>query len=62
MINLTPMEIQVADFIKLGKPNKEISDILNSSIHFISRHRDNIRVKTGLKNKKINLRSFLFSG
>ena len=59
MVNLTPKEIHVADLIKFGKSNKEISEILNSSIHTISRHRENIRKKTGLKNKKVNLRSFL---
>jgi PAS domain S-box-containing protein len=59
MVNLTPMEIHIADLIKFGKTNKEISEILHSSIHTISRHRENIRKKTGLKNKKINLRSFL---
>ena len=59
MVNLTPREIHVADLIKFGKSNKEISEILNSSIHTISRHRENIRKKTGLKNKKVNLRSFL---
>ena len=59
MVNLTPREIYVADLIKFGKSNKEISEILNSSIHTISRHRENIRKKTGLKNKKINFRSFL---
>ncbi len=59
MLNLTPMEIHIADLIKFGKTNKEISEIMHSSIHTISRHRENIRKKTGLKNKKINLRAFL---
>lgn len=59
MINLTPKEIEIAGFIKFGKSNKEISEILNNSIHTISHHRENIRKKTGLKNKKINLRTFL---
>lgn len=59
MVNLTPMEIHIADLIKFGKTNKEIAEIMHSSIHTISRHRENIRKKTGLKNKKINLRSFL---
>jgi PAS domain S-box-containing protein len=59
MVNLTPKEIHIADLVKFGKTNKEISEIMNSSIHTISRHRENIRKKTGLKNKKINLRSFL---
>jgi len=61
MINLTPTEIHVANLIKLGKSNKEISTILNNSVHTISRHRGNIRKKTGLKNQKINLRSFLLT-
>jgi DNA-binding CsgD family transcriptional regulator len=61
MVNLTPMEIHIADLIKLGKTNKEIAEITNSSIHTISRHRENIRKKTGLKNKKVNLRSFLLT-
>ncbi|MCA1793343.1 MAG: PAS domain S-box protein [Desulfobacteraceae bacterium] len=59
LVNLTPTEIHVANLIKSGKTNKEMSQLLNSSIHTISRHRENIRTKTGLKNKKVNLRSFL---
>ena len=59
MVNLTPKEINIANLVKFGKTNKEISEIMHSSIHTISRHRENIRKKTGLKNKKVNLRSFL---
>jgi len=55
------MEIHVADLVRYGKSNKEISEILSSSPHTISRHRENIRKKIGLKNKKINLQSFLSS-
>ncbi|MBU1344276.1 MAG: PAS domain S-box protein [Proteobacteria bacterium] len=61
MINLTPTEMHVANLIKLGKTNKEISTMLDSSVHTIARHRENIRKKTGLKNKKTNLRSFLLT-
>lgn len=61
MINLTPTEIHVANLIKLGKTNKEISTLLNSSPHTIARHRENIRKKIGLKNTKTNLRSFLMT-
>ncbi|MBU1344499.1 MAG: LuxR C-terminal-related transcriptional regulator [Proteobacteria bacterium] len=59
MVNLSPSEIQVADLIKFGKSNKEISEILNNSVHTIATHRENIRKKLKIKHKKINLRSFL---
>ncbi len=61
MVNLTPAEIQVADLIKFGKTNKEISEILMKSIHTIASHRENIRKKLNIKHKKVNLRSFLRS-
>lgn len=59
--NFTPMQIQVADLVKAGKTTKEISDVLNLSDRAIEFHRNNIRNKLGLKNKKINLRSYLLS-
>jgi len=61
MVSLTPTEIQVASLVKEGKTNKEIALILNKSMRAISSHRDNIRKKFGLKNKKINLRTYLLS-
>ncbi|MBC2717115.1 MAG: PAS domain S-box protein [Desulfobacteraceae bacterium] len=59
--NFTPMQIQVADLVKAGKTTKEISEVLNLSDRAIEFHRNNIRNKLGLKNKKINLRSYLMS-
>lgn len=59
MLNLTPMEIQIASMIKLGKSNKDISNILNRSVYTISNHRNNMRKKLNLQNKSINLRTFL---
>jgi PAS domain S-box-containing protein len=59
--NFTPMEIQIADFVKAGKSTKEISELLNISDRAIEFHRNNIRNKLGLKNKRINLRSYLMS-
>ncbi|MDM8538693.1 helix-turn-helix transcriptional regulator [Desulfobacterales bacterium HSG17] len=59
LIKLTPTEMLIATLIKSGKSNREVAEILNSSIHTISRHRENIRKKLGLKNEKINLRRFL---
>jgi PAS domain S-box-containing protein len=59
--NFTPMQIQIADLVKAGKSTKEISELLNISDRAIEFHRNNIRSKLGLKNKKINLRSYLMS-
>jgi len=58
---LTPMEIRTADLLKEGKTNKEIGEILCLSPNTIKFHRNNLRNKLGLKNKKINLRSHLLS-
>jgi DNA-binding CsgD family transcriptional regulator len=60
-INLTPMEIRVANLVKEGQTNKEIADIMCLSKNTIMFHRYNIRRKLGLKNKKINLRSHLLT-
>jgi DNA-binding CsgD family transcriptional regulator len=58
---LTPMEIQVAQLIKEGKTTREIAELLNSSRRTIESHRQNIRVKLGLKHTKANLGSHLSS-
>jgi PAS domain S-box-containing protein len=58
---LTPAEIIVADLIRQGKSTKEISTICNLSPKTIDHHRERIRKKLGIKNKKINLHSHLDS-
>jgi len=60
-LNLTPIQIQVANLIKDGKTSKEIASLLNLSENTILSYRYRIRSKLGLKNTKKNLRSYLLS-
>jgi len=57
----TPAELRVAGFIKDGKTVKEIANILGVSEAAINSHRQHIRNKLGLKDKKVNLRAHLQS-
>lgn len=60
-LRLTPNEIKVASLIKEGKTSKEIAEFLNVSLNTIITHRYNIRKKTGLRSKKLNLRAYLYT-
>lgn len=60
-LKLTPTEIKLASLIKDGRTTKEAAELLGLSENTIQVHRHHIRSKLGLKNKKINLRSYLRS-
>jgi PAS domain S-box-containing protein len=60
-LKLTPAEIQVSNLIRQGRTTKEIASIFNLSVKTIDSHRRNIRNKLGIKNKKENLRTHLFT-
>jgi DNA-binding CsgD family transcriptional regulator len=60
-LSLTPTEIKVASLIKDGKSSKEIAALLHASENTVRSHRYHIRNKLDLKNKKVNLRSYLRS-
>jgi PAS domain S-box-containing protein len=60
-LGLSPTELRVAYLIKEGKSSKEIADLLNVSLNAVLFHRNNIRKKVGLKNRKTNLVTYLQS-
>ncbi len=60
-LKLTPTEIQVANLIKQGKTTKEIAELMNLEPSTIYFHRDNIRIKVGIKKTGTNLRTYLLS-
>lgn len=60
-LNLTPMEIQIANLIIQGAPSKKIGKIINISPRTVDTHRKNIRKKIGLNQKRANLRSYLLA-
>jgi DNA-binding CsgD family transcriptional regulator len=57
----SPNELQVANLIRQGRTSKEVARLLNLSTRTVDSYRDSIRKKLGLKNKKVNLRTYLAS-
>ncbi len=60
-LRFTPAEISVANCIRHGKTTRDIAGLLQLSIKTVHFHRENIRKKCGITNKKVNLRTFLAS-
>ena len=58
-LRLTPREIEVCDLIKKGLTSKDIARTLSISLKTVEKHRDNIRKKLGIANRRINLASLL---
>lgn len=57
--SLTPNEVKVASMIREGTRSKDIAELMHVSLNTVHTYRDNIRVKVGLKNDKVNLVSYL---
>jgi PAS domain S-box-containing protein len=60
-LRLSHTELEVSNLIRQGKNTKEIAEIMNLAESTIDFHRNNIREKLGVKNKKISLKTYLLS-
>jgi DNA-binding CsgD family transcriptional regulator len=58
-VQLTPVEIAISTMIRNGLSTKEIAQLRCISPATVRRHRENIRHKLGLKNRKANLATYL---
>jgi DNA-binding NarL/FixJ family response regulator len=60
-MQLTPVEVAIGTMVRNGLSTKEIAQLRCISPATVRRHRENIRRKLGLKNRKINLATYLQS-
>jgi len=58
-VQLTPVEIAITTMIRNGLSTKEIAQLRCISPATVRRHRENVRHKLGLKNRKANLATYL---
>lgn len=58
---LTPTEVNICNMIRNGLRNKEIAELRGISAATVDRHRERIRQKLNIKNKKVNLTTYLQS-
>lgn len=56
---LTPVEIQICNLIKNGFSSKEVAQVRGISVATVNRHREHIRRKLGVANRKVNLVTYL---
>jgi len=59
--SLSPVEIQICNYIKNGFSTKDIAQLRGIAIATVSRHREHIRRKLKLTNKNINFVTYLNS-
>jgi len=59
--NLSPKEIQIADLVRAGMTTKEIAKLCKVTEKTGNTHREHIREKLGLHNRKFSLRTHLLS-
>ncbi|RKX26210.1 MAG: hypothetical protein DRP45_04090 [Candidatus Zixiibacteriota bacterium] len=60
-VRLTSRESEVCGMIKNGDSSKQISEDLNLSLLTVQKHREQIRKKLGITNKRISLATYLRS-
>ena len=60
-LRLSPTELEVSNLVQQGKNTKEIAAIMSLAESTIDFHRNNVREKLGVKNKKISLKTYLSS-
>ena len=53
--------MHIAALIKDGQSSKEIAEVLHITEATVNFHRKNLRIKFGLHNRRVNLRSYLLS-
>jgi len=55
------METQIANLVQSGRTTKDIAEALSVSSKTVAFHRNAVRRKLGIQNKKIGLRQYLLS-
>jgi DNA-binding CsgD family transcriptional regulator len=58
---LSPTEIQICGLVRSGLASKDIARLRGVSLATVNRHREHIRHKLGIANRKVNLTAYLQS-